>query len=338
MTYEEFNLLWEKELKTELSKLEEMRSQEKGAIFLGVFIAISIFLIFISLWQSVDIGVPVFLSIACGTGSYYLRRPKHYKRLYKESVIAALMKQTRYKWRLDTLSYTGEKMTFQAAKRYFEMATSRNNVREEIFKSSGLYRTSITSFTTDDTFVSETMPLEAAEITAVRGSGKNRQTIFRGLMFKFDITKTLSGETYIRNEKGSAFSIPMGSGGKFSFSSTAPKTTMLEWNDFEKILDVQTTNEVEAREILDPQFMNVLYEWWITHKRAVRIGFKDHHFYLAAPFERNLFEPHPFSSIEKHKDELWGYVDAFLFAERLFIHIEHKYRMDLRQGDINKTI
>lgn len=105
------------------------------------------------------------------------------------------------------------------------------------------------------------------------------------------------------------------------------RETDLEWNDFEKTISVKTTNEIEAREILTPDFMEILYEWWHSHKKATRLSFKNNHAYLSLPARRVSFEPDAFADPEKHKETLWEILDSILLVERLFSHIEHKYRV-----------
>ena len=107
------------------------------------------------------------------------------------------------------------------------------------------------------------------------------------------------------------------------------RETDLEWNDFEKSISVQTTDEIEAREILTPDFMEILYEWWHSHKKATRLSFKDNHVYLGLPVSRVCFEPEIFADPEKHKKTLWEMLDAILLIERLFSHVEHKYRLSI---------
>jgi len=297
--------MWEAGLRDELSGLEHMRKREKLAIILAIICGFII--IFPATYFAGMLGLEmlsIFISAAGGWGVYFILKPKGYHSHYKEKIISVLIGKTKYKWAYD-FSYTNA---------------------QEIFIQSGLYYSSITSFKTDDTFSAQNgADLRMAEIEAVRGRGKNRQVIFKGLLFSFDISRIFRGETYIRSNKGMGFVIPMGTKSSRTFFSSTVKSTDLEWNDFEKLLDVQTTDEIEAREILDPQFMHILYEWWKDHKKLMRISFRGQHVYVAIPSWKDMFEPSPFSSVESHKKRLWTYLDAFLLAERLFVQIEHKY-------------
>ncbi len=49
--------------------------------------------------------------------------------------------------------------------------------------------------------------------------------------------------------------------------------TIFEWNDFEERLYVATSDPVEARYILTPDFMANLHDWWLERKGNIRISF-----------------------------------------------------------------
>lgn len=320
MTYQDFEQLWEREIKSELLGLEDMRKKQRRAIVLGVSVSILMTVVLASLVRGIEIGLPFAVSAGAGYLVFHSVRPAGYRKLYKEKVISALTKRTKYGWMPDLSFYD----------QLFAPRAQTESIRA-LFNASGLYHSSVTTFTVDEVFVPSGPTSRMAEINVVRGSGKNSQLIFKGLLFYFDVSKAFSGETYIRAEKEFFLGVPMGSNASRSFFSSTLKTTKLEWNDFEKLLEVQTTDETEAREILDPQFMEVLYGWWSEHKKSVRLSFKGQHMYLSVPFLNNMFEPSLFSSMESHKKDLWMYLGAFLLAEQLFIHVERKYRLDIQK-------
>ena len=208
-----------------------------------------------------------------------------------------------------------------------ELPTTETEAHREIYTESGLFGTKADNISSDDAFIAPQTANFAVEIDAVHGSGKHRQQVFKGLIFRFNLARAFAGETYIREDK-------WGDGNVGTTNSQPLKITRLEWPEFEELFEIQTTDEVEAREILDPQFMEVLHAWWIEHKTPVRLSFKQQFMYLSVPGS-NLFEPRPFSSIEKHKEELWHYLSVFLLAESLFSQIEHKYRLDLLGKHLN---
>ncbi len=305
MKREAFEALWESSLRRELEGLEELRLKERRAIIIGSIVggAIAIALSVFAAVNEGDIRIGIFGALA-GTGLYYLLHPMEYRAKYKDLVIKGLMNQTTYRWEHE-------------AKR-----AGQDDKYDTLLKESGLYRVSgANRAVADDVFVSKTTSLHCAELHASAGSGKQKRDYFMGLFFAFNLSRSFNGETYLR--KAVSYADPVGRSGTYG----SLKTISLEWGEFERLLEVKSTDEVEAREILDPRFMAILYDWWVTHKASVRIGFHHNHLYLSAGFGRNLFEPRPFSSIETHKDQLWEYLDAFLLVEKLFDHVEHKYRL-----------
>jgi Protein of unknown function (DUF3137) len=114
------------------------------------------------------------------------------------------------------------------------------------------------------------------------GKGSSQVTIFKGLFVTTKLSKVQTVPTYISTD-----------GDKLGFahldfwsallSNNEVKETTFEWNDFEKNLHVATSDPVAAREILTPDFMLVLHEWWLEHKLNIRIVFKDDFMYMLSP-------------------------------------------------------
>ena len=69
------------------------------------------------------------------------------------------------------------------------------------------------------------------------------------------------------------------------------KETKFEWNDFEELLHVATDNNREAREILTPQFMSDLHDWWKNQEKLnIRIAFVGNLMYMLFPDGQIRFE------------------------------------------------
>jgi hypothetical protein len=96
------------------------------------------------------------------------------------------------------------------------------------------------------------------------------------------------------------------------------KETKFEWNDFEELLHVATDNNREAREILTPEFMTDLYDWWKNHgKLNIRIAFVGNLMYMLFPDGQIRFEK-TVSSVEPQ--ELKEYM---LTIARPLLHVLH---------------
>jgi hypothetical protein len=125
--------------------------------------------------------------------------------------------------------------------------------------------------------------LAELDLKHVTGSGKNRQTkdIFKGYLVAFDLPTRLEAKTFISTD-----------GDTTGFANQTflrglvrndLRVTELEWNAFENLLRVTTTNEVEARYILTTNFMQDLYDWWVGKKQKIRMSFIGSRMYILFP-------------------------------------------------------
>lgn len=334
MTYQEFETKCWPDLKEKLVALEPLRKEERKAWIKGTIVGVIVFGIIVggvwyfvpaSFGDSLDtiLGNSLIIALVVSAGVYAKLKPKDYRKIYKEKVIENLLTHTKYQW---------QHVLFKPVAK-----EKRVDIRKA-FLASGLYSAGQNenglSFDGDDVFYSTSHNILMAEVYALRRAHalrkmnsmrKNDQAvIFWGLFFRFDVSYKFRGETYISSEDREFLSKPQM--GSTLTQRKKLRETDLEWNDFEKSISVQTTDEIEAREILAPDFMEILYDWWQSHKKATRLSFKDNHVYLGLPTSKVCFEPEAFSDPEKHKKTLWEILDAILLIERLFAQIEYKYR------------
>lgn len=121
------------------------------------------------------------------------------------------------------------------------------------------------------------------DIRHVTGSGKNRseKKIFKGYFVRLELGKKLEGKTFVSTE-GDKRGFGHRSFWK-DLNNKGAQETELEWNDFEDLLHVASTNPVEARYILTPEFMNDLYDWWNGRKINIRFSFIGEYMYMLFP-------------------------------------------------------
>jgi hypothetical protein len=94
-----------------------------------------------------------------------------------------------------------------------------------------------------------------------------------GWLASCELNKQLTGRTYISAEGDKQGFAHITFWRRLLQSSTIRETT-LEWNQFENALHVATDNPREAREILTPDFMSQLYDWWQEQSNQnIRIAF-----------------------------------------------------------------
>lgn len=111
----------------------------------------------------------------------------------------------------------------------------------------------------------------------------DERTIFKGLFVTTKLTKKHEAETYISTEGDKHGFAHLDFWSNILKSSNSVSETILEWNDFEKNLHVATSDAIAAREILTPEFMSTLNDWWLEHKLNIRISFKGEYMYLLLP-------------------------------------------------------
>lgn len=109
---------------------------------------------------------------------------------------------------------------------------------------------------------------------------------FRGLFFSIDFNKAFDGETII---------VPNAK------KIIEPHLQKVELEDitFEKHFDIYSSNQIAARYILTPSFMERLNEFIKTIKLngQFKIIFKENMMYMQIPYSRPLFEPKIFKSL-----------------------------------------
>lgn len=133
----------------------------------------------------------------------------------------------------------------------------------------------------DDCFVGkyEDVNYDIMESTFTAGFGKNKRTVFCGVIIKLDMNKNFVGKTIIRPDK------------LFHASpSSALRHTTLEDVTFEKKFDVFTDDEVEARYLITPSFMERLNNIKVAFSADnISCSFYEKYFLLALHTSKDLF-------------------------------------------------
>lgn len=128
---------------------------------------------------------------------------------------------------------------------------------------------------------------EFHELTAGgTGSGKygsgSEIEMFRGMLMVTTLRSPHNAETYISTD-GDREGFAHQGFWKDLLGLNTVKPIQLEWNDFEKMLHVATSDERVAREFLTPEIMADIYDWWQEHKLNMRIAVKKDKLYLLIP-------------------------------------------------------
>lgn len=125
-----------------------------------------------------------------------------------------------------------------------------------------------------------------AKLTETRGSGKHRHTVtvFRGLAILFAMNKNFAGKTIVKKDAGAI-------GNWFSDKFQKLETVRLEDPVFENRFEVFSSDQVEARYLLTPAFMERLLELSSLFGNAdIRCSFYDDRLLLLLPSSHDRFE------------------------------------------------
>lgn len=150
----------------------------------------------------------------------------------------------------------------------------------EVFKESGVVPF-FTSEYYDDIFYGKhnDVKIEIVESEFEVGSGKNRRTVFKGVVIKLDMNKSFNSHTVITPNK-------------LFHNSPLPdlKHTTLEDVEFEKKFDVFTNDEVDARYLITPSFMQRLKSMKTAFKAdKVQCAFYGNLLLVALSTKKDLF-------------------------------------------------
>ncbi|MGR8941105.1 MAG: DUF3137 domain-containing protein [Gammaproteobacteria bacterium] len=179
------------------------------------------------------------------------------------------------------------------------------HISEDDYRESDIFRNDIDRFNGDDLVegafgvtrfrFSELLHQEKRETTDAKGRRRTRWvTVFKGIFFIADFNKHFHGRTYVVPDAGSSF---LGLGKLFEkWSHSRGELVELENPEFEKLFTVYGTDQVEARYILSPSLMARLVNFRHKAQTRVHISFIHSKLFVALSVNKNLFEPHIFSS------------------------------------------
>lgn len=168
-----------------------------------------------------------------------------------------------------------------------------NGVSEDLFRNSGLF-TSPNRYHAEDliegcldktSFIcSEVHAEERRARSTKNGVQYYWEDIFKGFLFIADFHKEFQGETTVLRD--SFFKIKMGA-----------SRVKMENPDIEKVFDVFSTNQIEARYLITPSMMERMLKLDSNFKKGITISFRDSTILVAIPDSKNRFEADVWSSL-----------------------------------------
>lgn len=223
----EFQEAFFKKISPELSKYESERLRQFGYTRAVKIAALIIILVLVFLTKQIDIGLILF--ICCIAGAVCFGLKKKFENEIKQKIMPYVCKCLGdLKWKYAQCSF------------------------EQLLCKSGIIdRYNRVSYDDSFTGIYKDINYEICETSFYykTGTGKNSstRTVFKGVMIKLDMNKSFTGNTVIRPDTL-----------KHASPAANLKHTTLEDVVFEKKFDVFTDDEVEARYLITPSFMERL--------------------------------------------------------------------------------
>ncbi len=129
-------------------------------------------------------------------------------------------------------------------------------------------------------------------------SGKNStESVFKGVIINLSMHKTFNGQTIIKKDFGKVFNWITSASHKF-------EQVALEDPTFEKIFEVYSSNQIEARYLLTTAFMERLIKLKESFKgQKIECSFYDNKLLIMIALKENMFEPDSIYNSEDFTDD-----------------------------------
>lgn len=276
MDYVDFDSLAQK-LAPTLQVLENKRKEllrkgrSEGLIYAAVFLVVGVIALLILKLEGifgpiVIVVISVIILITCINN-----KSKIFSSFYKEEVVNEIIH------------------AFCSNATY----SPNDGVGEDLFKNSGLF-TSPDRYHAEDliegclgktSFICSEVHAEERKARSTKnGVQYYWEDIFKGFLFIADFHKDFQGETTVLRD--SFFKIKMGA-----------SRVKMESPDFEKVFDVFSTNQIEARYLITPSMMERMLKLDSNFKKGITISFRNSTILVAIPDSKNRFEADVWSSL-----------------------------------------
>lgn len=199
----------------------------------------------------------------------------------------------------EVIKFFGEDLTYTPKEHITEREYKQSNLYGSYDRYNGEDLISGTIFVTDEderngNGINVRMSELHTEDRHTDSEGKTHySTIFKGVFMIVDFNKSFKSSTYVLKDSGILNCI----GGKSGTSRVK-----LEDVEFEKEFEVYSEDQIEARYILTPSFMEKLKGLKDKTKGEMRIAFRNNQMYLTIYTYDNLLEASLGQSLEKFED------------------------------------
>ena len=287
-----FSQLFENELRTKLSSLEEIRLEvrKKSIKFYALVISSIIFCVII--YNFFGIGFSIISGVALAIFLFLMvnslnEQKNLYISEYKNNIIKKMVENMGTTFEYSPNSSLSLNEYYES--RIFEHEVDRFHGEDMI---TGKIDKTVIKF-------SEMHTEYKKEYRDSKGNKRTEWiTIFKGILFIADFNKEFSHYVlvlpdYAERAFGKFGQLLQSLGTKFSDK----ELVKMENVEFEKLFAVYSPDQVEARYILTPLMMEKLVEFRNKVGKDIYVSFNNSNVYFAVPFNEDLFEPSVWYSV-----------------------------------------
>lgn len=289
-TEKEFRQYYDEYMISDIESLEAKRDEayKKRRIFSIIAIPIGIVLILImfSIFPILGFAIGIFYFIIFSIILHNLS--KDYKADFKRILIAKIIQF--FSPKLMYFPNDGISLNEYLESRLFTGGNDRFN-GEDLITGKIYFKDSMED---NAEGVSFKMSELHAEERHTDSKGKTHySTVFKGVFMILEFNKSFKSDTYVFNDSGIFNRL----GGRFG-----TKQVKLEDPVFEKEFEVYSNDQMEARYILTPDFMDKLVELKIKAQGKMRVAFKNNKMYLAISSSGNILEPNYSKNLDDYNN------------------------------------
>lgn len=207
--------------------------------------------------------------------------------------------------------------------------SAESSLTQRAFLAMELFADTPTSFTSEDEIGGRknNVSYSVHEVRATRREQKRTIVIFAGLMIRLDFNKNFRGRTSVV-PNGEAVATGSFLGRLLSAAGRQTKAAVrLENPDFERVFDVYSTDDQEARYLLTPKLMElVLAANTAQSHGALRLAFVDNSLYVTIPMRCDYFEAGLNQTVTP-ESAVGDLAEVIAFAERLVDEFQLETRL-----------
>ncbi len=274
---QEFDSFYHNQLLPQLEVLEPMRKKVVRQFILPALLCIVSFCTFVFFWP---VGIFFFI-LTFFMFSRYRKAKRAYTGDFKKQVMGEL------------IQFISLDLTYQPL----------GCIQQSTFQRSRIFLSSIDRYEGDDlvsgkinhtSFMFSDLNVMRKEVYYEKGQRKERWVrVFKGIFFTADFNKNFQGCTYVLPDRLESWLGRLGK--KLQKLSRSEPLVSLENPEFEKHFVVYGTDQIEARYILTPSFMERIVALRKLLNKSLYFSFVDSLVCIAIPFTKNSFEPAVFS-------------------------------------------